>query len=166
MMSAQDFEKIYDRHKNMLYRIAFTFLKNDADVEDVLQEVFLKRLYHAPKFKDEEHEKSWLIRITVNLSKDFLKSFWHNHVRSTDVTIETMELSRWNFTERQKDIYQEVVSLPEKQRAAIYLHYYEGYSCKEISNILKCSESAVKMRLKRGRELMRDNMCKEGFICS
>ncbi len=166
MMSAQDFEKIYDRHKNMLYRIAFTFLKNDADVEDVLQEVFLKRLYHAPKFKDEEHEKSWLIRITVNLSKDFLKSFWHNHVRSTDVTVETMELSRWNFTERQKDIYQEVVSLPEKQRAAIYLHYYEGYSCKEISNILKCSESAVKMRLKRGRELMRDNMCKEGFICS
>lgn len=163
-MSTQEFEQIYERYKTMLYRIAFTYLKNNDDVEDVLQEVFWKRFYHAPVFDDEEHEKFWMIRITVNLSKDALRTFWRRNVGNIDELLDTPDILQWNFTETQKDIFREVMMLPEKQKTAIYLHYYEGYSCKEIANILKCKESAVKMRLKKGRELLKINLEKEDFV--
>lgn len=163
-MCTQEFEQIYERYKTMLYRIAFTYLKNNDDVEDVLQEVFCKRFYHAPAFKDEEHEKFWMIRITVNLSKDSLRSFWRRNVATMEEILHLSDVVRWNFTEEEKDIFKKVIMLPEKQKTAIYLHYYEGYSCKEIADILKCKESAVKMRLKKGRELLKLHLEKEGFV--
>jgi len=163
-MCTQEFEQIYERYKTMLYRIAFTYLKNNDDVEDVLQEVFCKRFYHAPAFKDEEHEKFWMIRITVNLSKDSLRSFWRRNVATMEEILNLSDVVRWNFTEEEKDIFKKVIMLPEKQKTAIYLHYYEGYSCKEIADILKCKESAVKMRLKKGRELLKLHLEKEGFV--
>ena len=162
----EDFEKIYERYKNMLYRIACTYLKNNVDVEDVLQEVFLKRFYQAPKFKDEEHEKYWMIRVTINRSKDVLKSFWKNHVTSVDELMESQDVLRWNLSDNEKNLFREVMSLPEKQKTTMYLYYYEGYSCREIAEILGCRESAVKMRLKKGRELLRINLEKEGIVCS
>ena len=162
-MSTQDFEEIYERYKTMLYRIAFTYLKNNVDVEDVLQEVFLKRFRQAPEFEDEEHEKYWMIRITINLSKDTLRSFWKKKVGSIDELIKSPEILQWNFSENEKEIFREVMSLPDKQKIAVYLHYYEGYTCKEIAGILNCKESAVKMRLKKGRELLKISMKKEGL---
>lgn len=165
-MSTQEFKKIYEQYKTMLYRIAFTYLKNNDDVEDVLQEVFWKHFYHAPVFDNEEHEKFWMIRITVNLSKDALRTFWRRNVGSIDELLKTPEVAQWNFTESEKDIFREVMRLPEKQKTAIYLHYYEEYSCKEIANILKCKESAVKMRLKKERELLKIHLEKEGFVWS
>lgn len=149
-MSTQEFEMIYQRYKNLLYRIAFTYLKNNADVEDILQEVFLKRVYQAPVFDNPEHEKRWMIRITVNMCKNMLKNFWNQNMDSLDENMDLL-FQQWDMDINEKTIMDEVFRLPEKQRIVIYLYYFEGYTCREIANILKKSESAVKMRLKNGR---------------
>lgn len=164
-MSTQEFEEIYERYKTMLYRIAFTYLKNNQDVQDVLQEVFLKRFYHAPLFENDEHEKYWMIRITINMSRNVLKSFWRRNVGGMDELMESKDVLQWKFSESERELFMQVMSLPDKQRTSIYLHYYEGYSCKEIAEILKCKESAVKMRLKKGREILKTNLEQEGFVC-
>lgn len=165
-MGTQDFEKIYERYKTTLYRIAFTYLKNNADVEDVLQEVFLKRLYQAPQFESEEHETHWMIRITVNLCKNTLKSFWKRNVDGIDELPELENMLVGHRNDRKREVLEEVMKLPAKQRITIYLHYYEGYSCKEIANILACKESAVKMRLKKGRDLLKISLKEEGLVCN
>lgn len=157
-LSTQEFDEIYGRYKNMLYRIGFTYLKNPEDVSDLLQEVFIKRLYHAPNFTTKEHEKRWLIRVTVNLAKNQLKSFWKRNMTSSEELFETQESSNWHWNKNEKSVYEEVMNLPEKQRISIYLHYFEGYTCKEIAEILNCKESAVKMRLKKGRELLKTSI--------
>lgn len=154
-MSAQDFEWIYEKYKNLLFRIAFTMLKNCDDAEDVLQEVFIKRVYNAPVFETDEHEKRWLIRVTINLCKNHLMSFW-NRNRTEIEDIEVME--SWQLDSEEKLLLQEVIFLPEKHRVAIYLHYFEGYTCKEIAQMLGSRESTIKMRLKKGRELLKLKM--------
>ncbi len=154
-MSTQEFNKMYEKYKNILYRIAFTYLKNNEDVEDILQEVFIKRMYLTEAFESEEHEKRWMIRVTVNMAKNNLKSFWNRNKLTMDELLETSEVLQWQLNEEERNIFSEVMKLPDKQRIAIYLHYFEGYTCKEIADIVKCKESAVKMRLQKGRELLK-----------
>lgn len=154
-LSTQEFNKTYEKYKTILYRIAFTYVKNNQDAEDLLQEVFIKRMYSAPEFESEEHEKRWMIRITVNMAKNYVKSFWNRNKLALDELLESSEVLQWQFNEEERDIFSEIMKLPEKQRIAIYLHYFEGYTCKEVADILKCKESAVKMRLQKGRELLK-----------
>ena len=154
-MSTQDSEIIYERYKTMLYRIAFTYLKNNHDVQDVLQEVFMKRFYKAPHFENENQEKYWMIRITINLSKNHLNSFWHKNVEAIDEISESEDVIQFGFSENESEMFNKIMSLPDKHKTVIFLYYYEGYNCREISEILKCRESAVKMKLKRGRELLK-----------
>lgn len=159
-MSAQDFEKIYHKYKDFLYKIAFTYVKNQHDTEDILQEVFTARLYKAPVFYTEEHEKRWLIRVTVNMSKNHLKSFWH---KNTD-SLEAADIDiPWETNAVKRELFEQVLSLPDKCKAPVYLHYYAGYTCKEIGQMLGCTESAVKMRLKKGRELLKMGLPDGGF---
>lgn len=160
-MSAQDFEKMYHKYKNFLYKIAFTYVKNQHDAEDILQEVFTARLYKAPAFDSEEHEKRWLIRVTVNSAKNYLKSFWHRN--TTSLEISNIDIP-WETDAAKRELFREVLSLPDKCKAPVYLHYYAGYTCKEIGQMLGCKESAVKMRLKKGRELLKLNLPNGGVL--
>lgn len=161
IISAKDFEEIYHKYKNILYRIAFTYVKRQADAEDILQEVFAARLYKAPAFETDEHEKRWLVRVTVNYSKNYLKSFWHKNIDY----METPEIDiSWEEDSFKQGLIKEVLSLPDKCKAPMYLHYYEGYTCKEISQILGCKESTIKMRLKKGRELLKINLSDGGAV--
>lgn len=158
-MSTQEFERKYHLYKDLLYRISFTYVKNQADAEDLLQEVFLKLLYQAPEFKSGEHEKRWLIRVTVNMAKNHVKSAW---VRQRD-SLENVEIEiPWSMDSAQKELLDEVLDLPDKCKAVMYLHYYEGYTCKEIGRMLGLTESAVKMRLKKGRNLLKINLLEGG----
>lgn len=146
----KEFITAYDTYKDMVLRIAFTYVKNTEDAKDIMQDVFLK-LYTANKtFDSEEHQKRWLIRIAVNKSKDYVKSFWN---------LKRQEMTEWQsgslIQEEKQDIWEEVHNLPVKYRAVIYLHYYEGYRLEEIAEILGIRLSAVKMRAKRGREMLR-----------
>lgn len=148
-MSTHEFEIKYFKYKGLLFRIAFTYVKNKEDSEDILQEVFYKLLYKAPVFENEEHEKRWLIRVTVNMCKNHLRLFWNKN--KTEIT----DIDGWGMTKEETGILEEVLLLPEKIKAVIYLHYFEGYRCNEIAEILDVKESAVKMRLKKGRDLLR-----------
>lgn len=148
-MKKEDFSEKYHIYAGMLYKIALIYLGNIPDAEEILQEVFIKLCYHAPKFQNQEHEKAWLIRVTVNHCKNYLKTVWKKRVEQRE------DLSEYSQQEQDRELLALVISLPEKYKAVIYLHYYENYKVSEIAGILKLSESAVKMRLQRGREMLR-----------
>lgn len=148
-MSGNEFEAIYERHKDTVFRMAFTYMKSWQESEDVLQEVFLKLYTAEPAFESEEHERRWLIRVTVNLCKNQLKLFWNTKRCSLEQIGELVE------SPDDREIIAAVLELPEKCRSAVYLHYVEGYKCREIAELLQVKESTVKMRLKRGRELLK-----------
>ena len=140
------FDAAYAAYGPMVYRLAMVYLGCSADAEDVTQEAFIRLLYHAPAFADAEHEKRWLLRVTVNLCRNQLKGFWRKRAVTLDLDIEDPE---------SLGVLETIVELPEKYKAPILLHYCEGYSVAEVGEILRLGQSAVKMRLKRGRELLK-----------
>lgn len=142
----------YDKYKNMIFQIAFSYLGNKYDCEDVIQEVFIRLCYDAPEFEQDENEKRWLIRITINLCKNHVKSFWNR----MKVPIEGLD--EYYSQDKEKEVMSDIIRLPVKYKSIIILHYIAGYKIFEISEILNLSESAVKMRLKRGRELLKIEM--------
>lgn len=148
-MSTHKFEEKYRQYKDLLFRIAFTYVKNREDAEDILQEVFYKLYVHSGEFESEEHEKRWVIRITINHCKNHLKLYWNKN------KVEMEDVEAWGMTKEEYTVLDEVMLLPKKIKITMYLHYFEGYKCSEIAEILQVKESAVKMRLKKGRELLR-----------
>lgn len=138
----------YEQYKTMLFRISFSYLGNKTDCEDILQEVFIRLCYHAPDFNTKDDEKRWIIRVTINLCKNHLKCFWNRHKayleEADDYTVEQKE-----------NILSDILRLPEKYKTVILLYYFSGYQVQEISGFLRISEGAVKMRLKRGRDLLK-----------
>ena len=146
-----EFEAKYNDYGNMLYKVAFLYLGNKSDCEDVLQEVFTKYLTGKYKFKNAEHEKAWFIRVTQNKCLDYLKKSGHKSVSIDDKEI----IDTYSYDETAQDIISKVIALPDKYKSAIILYYYNDYSVEEISKTLKLSESAVKKRLQRGREILK-----------
>ncbi len=153
-MSTQQFEEKYYKYKDLLFRIIFTYVKNPNDAEDILQEVLQNFIVVTKLLKQMNMKKRWLIRISINLSKNHLKLFWN---KKRDI-FNHEDLPGESFSSEYNDLLQMVLNLPDKCKAPMYLHYYEGYSCKQIGEILGCKESAIKMRLKRGRELLKMNL--------
>lgn len=149
------FKEKYERYSKLLFRIAFLHLGNAYDAEDVLQNVFMKLLYSSPKFTDDEHEKAWLIRVTQNHCKNILKS--SSHRNNGELNNEITQDKEQDLS-KAIDISQKIKALPANYKTAIYLHYYEDLTTEQISKILKISQSAVKMRLKRGRELLKSEL--------
>lgn len=148
------FEQVWEAYGPRLYRFCLLQMKKPADAEDVLQDVLIKRLYHAPRFKSPEHERNWLFQVALNLCRDE----WRRHRRSelpleaaVNVPLPPAELS----------LLEQAAGLPEKQRTALHLYYYEGYSVQEIARLLGVTAPTVKMRLKRGREALRKEWVEE-----
>ena len=154
-ISACQFEADYDAYSGAVYRLAMVYLGRQADAEDVTQEVFLRLLHRTPAFADQDHEKRWLLQVTANLCRDQLRGFWRKRITELEDTLPAA-------AQEERDALDAVIRLPEKYRLPIHLHYYEGYSVAEIAEILKLGQSAVKMRLKRGRELLKIEL--EGSI--
>lgn len=151
----EDFSQKYDRYGSMIYKIAMTYMGNTADAEDVMQEVFMRLLYKSPKFNDSEHEKRWIIRTTGNVCKDILKRF----DRRFSINIE--DVSRYLSVPFEYSSTELLFSLKSEYRIVLYLRYYDNYSVEEIADILSISVSAVKMRLKRGRDKLKLDIEKE-----
>ena len=145
--------KIVDMYADTLYRIALAYLGNRSDAEDVVQETFLRYIKKKPKFESAEHAKAWLIRVTVNLSKDLLKSFWHKN--TTELTEDMIAPN-----EKDRQIWESVKQLSPKYRIVIELYYREGYSIKEIASILKKNPSTIGNQLSRAKKLL-EKMLKE-----
>lgn len=142
-------EELFLKYMDRLYRMALFMLFSVQDAEDIVQETYIRLLVKQPKFHDEEHAKAWLIRVCINLCKNQLR-FRKRHLQDNIEGLQ-MPIVRAEVYE----IMHSVHFLPEKLRKVMILHAVEGYSVKEISKILKISESAVKKRLQRGRDLLR-----------
>lgn len=148
MTREEQFQAVWETYGPALYRFCLLQMRTPADAKDVLQEVFLKRLYQAPAFATAEHERRWLFRVAVNQCRDEWK-----RGRRREVPLEDARLVA--VPEPEREVLEQVAALPEKLRTVIHLHYYEGYSLKEIASLLGVSVSAVKMRMKRGREALK-----------
>lgn len=144
-LSNDEIEYIVDKYSNMLFRLCFTILCNNADTEDAVSDTFLKFITKSPCFHDEEHTKAWLIRVATNICKDMRRfNKKHNYIKLDD-------LCDYCKTEEENEILEEVMCLPEKYRVVIHLFYIEGYKTEEISEILSISPATVRKRLQYGR---------------
>lgn len=151
MRSEQEVNVAIERYSDMVLRLCMVYLKNGPDTEDVFQTVFLKYTLHPKEFESSEHEKAWLIRVTVNACKDLLRSFF----RSRTVSLEDMGEYAPDITPGQHAVMEAVWALPKQYREVIYLHYYEGYTAPEIAGILKRNPNTVYTHLHKGRELLK-----------
>lgn len=151
-------ETLVDMYSDMVYRLAYARSQNFHDAQDITQEVFLKYIRSGKIFNDEEHRKAWLIRVTVNAGNSFARSAWNRHRADiSEAETETEELSE------KSEVYYAVRELPEKYRVIVHLFYYEEIPVKEIGRILGIGESAVKSRLFRAREMLRERLGGENF---
>ena len=150
----RDFDTVYLAYADMLYRISVSILRSADDAEDAVQNAFCRYLDKSPSFRDTEHEKAWLIRVTINQCKDLMRRrklrAWLPIEALTDVGVRVKSTPALDA----------VGELPEMYRTVIILHHLEDMSVKEIAGTLSLSQSAVKMRLARARDMLREIIAK------
>lgn len=150
--SITEFREFYDRQVKRVYRLAMVMMGNISDAEDVTQTVFLKAWEKKPDFRDADHEIAWILTTTRNQCKDIHKSFYRRkradleNAPEPQVTLET---------QMDSEIWEALQSLAEKYRMVLYLYYYEGYSVRELSVILRRRESTLQTQLATGRKQMK-----------
>ena len=145
-------QDLMNMYKNNVYAAAFSICKNASDAEDVVQDTFLQYYMTHKNFDNEQHIRAWLLRVAINKAKNIQSSFWHRNGMPLDDFIETLSFE----TPETKELFEEVMKLPEKYRVVVHLFYYEDYSIKEIAKILRTTESNIKVRLSRGRVKLKD----------
>lgn len=145
----KDIREAVIKYSDMLYKICIVILCNEQDVQDAIQDTFCRYLEKKPDFRDEEHEKAWLIRVATNICRDMIRF----RIRHPKVSIDELENSL--VAPEQKETLKELLELPVKQKTAIYLHYVEGYQIREVADIMGTTEGAVKMQLQRGKQQIR-----------
>lgn len=150
-MTDQNTEKYVRLYHTMLYRVAFSYLRSRADAEDVCQDTFVRLMNFPGEFPTDEDCKRWLIRVAVNLSKNLLK-YRRTHGEPQD-PLDAADIPAEQTSE--SELLPLIKTLPPEYGAVIHLFYYEGYSVKEISKILRISQTAVTSRLARGRQKLK-----------
>lgn len=157
--SITEFREFYDRQVKRVYRLAMVMMGNISDAEDVTQTVFLKAWEKKPDFRDVDHEIAWILTTTRNQCKDIHKSFYRRkradleNAPEPQVTLET---------QMDSEIWEALQSLAEKYRMVLYLYYYEGYSVRELSVILRRRESTLQTQLATGRKQMKSLLESKG----
>ena len=141
-------EDMVEKYADMVYRLALTRVKHIQNAEDVFQDVFYRLARKMPKFESEEHEKAWLIRVTINCSNTMLTS------NSKKNETELKEEIKFESQEK-SEIYFAVLKLSKKYRTLIHLFYYEGYKINEIAQMLNINENTIKSQLSRARETLK-----------
>lgn len=146
-----DIEKVMEKYGDMIYRIALNYTNNPENAEDVFQDVFIAYSEKLLGFKNEEHKKAWLIRVTINKCKNLKASSWNKKTVELDenITFETQE---------ELGVYEAVNNLPENYKTVIYLFYYEGYKIKEIADILNTNENTIKTWAFRAKQMLKESL--------
>lgn len=149
-------ERMLREYGNAVLRLAYSYLHNTADAEEVLQDTLVQFLRTAPVLNTKEHEKAWLLHVASNLSKNRIK---YNAIRQTDELMEEL------VAENRADlsfVWEAVKSLPDKYREVVHLFYHEGYKTAQIAQILRMKETTVRSNLSRGREKLK-TVLKEAY---
>ncbi len=141
-----------DQYTDMILRLALVRLGNRSDAQDVCQNVFMKLFKHRDPFRDPEHEKAWILKVTLNACTDLRRSAWKKRFL---LFAETPDLYQAPV---KTDVLSFVLGLPPKYRIVIHLYYYEGYQTPEIAELLSLKENTVRTQLKRAKELLKEKI--------
>lgn len=142
--------QIYERNVKSVYHVCYSFMKNKHDTEDMVQETFLRLISSGQEFRDERHEKAWLIVTASNLCKDNLKRYWRR-----EETIEDHYELAAPEDERDNPVLDCILSMPKDYRTVVYMHYYEGYTSAEIARHLHIPHGTVRTRIARAKKLLK-----------
>jgi len=149
-------ERMLNEYGNAVLRLAYSYLHNTADAEEVLQDTLVQFLRTAPVLNTKEHEKAWLLHVASNLSKNRIK---YNALRQTDELMEELAAeNRYDLS----FVWEAVKALPDKYREVVHLFYHEGYQTAQIAQILGMKETTVRSNLSRGREKLK-TVLKEAY---
>lgn len=145
-----------EKYHETVFRVAYSYVKKREDAEDIVQEAFLRLYNSESRFNADENVKAWLIRVSVNLAKDILKSSWLKGRTELDRDIP--------YENKDESIMLDCIHrLKPEYCSVILLYYYEGYSVKEIAEILRISPTLVTTRLSRARKQLKETLLKEGY---
>ena len=158
MRSEYEVNAAVERYADTMKRLCMVHLKNTADTEDIFQTVFLKYALSSAEFESREHEKAWFIRVTINACKDLLKSFF----RSRTLSLEGLGDLPAEMSDENREVLEAVLSLPDKYKEVVYLHYYEDYTAPEIGKILGKNVNTVYTLLNRARQVLREKLGGDG----
>lgn len=148
----KEITEIYERTVQTIYRICYTYMKNESDTKDMVQTTYLKLIQKRPLFESHQHELAWLIVTASNQCKDNLKHWWQKRECIDDYE----ELSATDT--ESNDVLDAVLSLPVKYKLPVYLHYYEGYTSNEIATLLHSSASTIRGQLVAARNLLKSKL--------
>ena len=154
MRSEEEANRAIELYADTVKRICMVHLKNRADTEDIFQTVFLKYVLSSQVFESPEHEKAWIIKVTVNACRDLLKSFFRTRTVPLDQLPERAKGQKEDYSE----LLEAVLSLPEKYKDVVYLYYYEGYKAEEIGRLLGKKVNTVYTLLTRARHLLKEKL--------
>ncbi|MBQ9843493.1 MAG: RNA polymerase sigma factor [Oscillospiraceae bacterium] len=155
VLPEKDLERILRDYGDMLFRLCLVMLGNPADAEDAVQETMIRCYQKAPRFRDPEHEKAWLLKVAANLCRDQLR------FRARHPQVDIDSITELAAESPDSGILEALMALPEKFRLVLVMHYVEGYRVEEIAGIIGRTPSAVKMRLQKGRNLLKEHYRKE-----
>ncbi|MBP1543876.1 MAG: sigma-70 family RNA polymerase sigma factor [Oscillospiraceae bacterium] len=153
-MEQHQLEQYIKEHRATVFRLAYSYVKNREDADDITQDAFMRLYVADPSFEGASNVKAWLIRVTINLAKDMLRSGWY---RSRAELPDNIPCE----SEEEERLLDSVKKLNAENAAVIYLFYYEGYSVKEIAKLRRTTSAAVRTRLCRAREQLRKMLTKE-----
>lgn len=159
MRSEQEVTWAIEQYSDTVRRLCMLHLKNHADTEDIFQTVFLKYALSSVVFEDEEHEKAWFIRVTLNACKDLLKSFFRSRTTSLDDIMERPTELPPDY----REVLEAVLSLPQKYRDVVYLHYYEDYTAPQISRMVGKNVNTIYTLLSRAKKMLREKLGGEEY---
>lgn len=150
-----DIREVFVRQHKRVYRMALLYLKNAADAEDAVQNVFIKYMEKEIVFENEQHEQAWFLTVTRNYCKDQFKSFWNRFVDMGEIP-ETAEDER-----EEGKLLEYIMKLPQKYKEVLYLYYYEEYSVKEMAAMLSRKESTIQTQLFDARKKLKGMLGEE-----
>lgn len=154
----QSVQELFEKYQNNLYIVACNICKNAEDAKDVVQDTFIQYYSFKKEFESEQHIRAWLIRVTINKAKNKINTFFRRNALPLEDYMQTLAFE----SKESSALFEAVMGLPEKYRVVMHLFYYEDYSVGEIAGILKLTQGNVKVRLSRGRSLLR-NILKEDW---
>lgn len=152
---APDIKKILDEYGNSVLRMCFIYLKDAHLAEDAVQDTFIKVYNNYSQFKGKSSEKTWIMRIAINVCKNYLRSSWWKRIDESAV-LDNIPADE-NLV-RDDTLLVEVMKLSQKYKQVVLLFYYQDMRIREIAETLQIPESTVSVRLKRAREKLKLNL--------